>query len=341
MAWDDELDGVHRTKFDSFIAQLDSFHSIKLSRYLFDRTLAISSIQLHAFSDASEKAYASVVYLRTVYASGAIDVQFLASKAKVSPLTKQTIPRLELLGACLMVKLVDNIRTTLEDELSYGKLDTYYWVDSVAALCWVRNDRPWKTYVQNRVKNILQISSREDWYYCPGSLNPADLPSRGKCGRLLSQNTFWWEGPQFLKLPTPEWPSQQDYTQIPPCATVEEKNVRPKVFHTMLGVENQEQEISTVEFGDKTRLLRVYAWVHRFIDNLKASVKDEPRRLEEQLGVQELEKFEISIIKSIQRVVFEKEITHITSQAKRDCPLLVNQLSLFLDEKGLLSLVSI
>ena len=100
----------------------------------------------------------------------------------------------------------------------------------------------------------------------------------------------------------------------------------------MLGVENQEQEISTVEFGDKTRLLRVYAWV----DNLKASVRDEPRRLEEQLGVQELEKAEISIIKSIQRVVFEKEITHITSQAKRDCPLLVNQLSLFLDEKGLL-----
>lgn len=133
-AWGEQLTGVHRVKFDSFIAQLNSFQNVRLYRYLFDRSLVISSIQIHAFSDASERAYASVVYLRTVYASGAIDLKFLASKAKVSPLNKQTIPRLDLLGAYLMAKHVDTIRATLGDELYYGKLDTLYWVDSVAAL---------------------------------------------------------------------------------------------------------------------------------------------------------------------------------------------------------------
>ena len=73
--------------------------SVKIPRcyYLPDETIVMN--QIHGFSDASERAYAAVVYLRSVYRSGNISVSLVASKTRVAPLKKQTIPRLELLGA--------------------------------------------------------------------------------------------------------------------------------------------------------------------------------------------------------------------------------------------------
>ena len=49
--------------------------------------------------DASEQAIAAVAYLRTVYEAGDVDVRLIAAKTKVAPLKKQSIPRLELMGA--------------------------------------------------------------------------------------------------------------------------------------------------------------------------------------------------------------------------------------------------
>jgi hypothetical protein len=73
------------------------------------------------------------VYLLSKYANGTIDVRLIASKTRVAPLKKQSIPRLELLGAYLLAKLVFSIRSVLES-LAF-KFDVYYWVDSFATLC--------------------------------------------------------------------------------------------------------------------------------------------------------------------------------------------------------------
>ena len=53
--------------------------------------------EIHGFSDTSDKAYAAVVYLRATYANGSVDVRLVAAKTRVAPLSKQSIPRLELL----------------------------------------------------------------------------------------------------------------------------------------------------------------------------------------------------------------------------------------------------
>lgn len=57
------------------------------------------SMQLHGtgFCDASENAYAGVVYLRT----GDVEVSLVSSKTQVAPIKRLTIPRLELCGAYL------------------------------------------------------------------------------------------------------------------------------------------------------------------------------------------------------------------------------------------------
>ena len=57
------------------------------------------SQQIHGFSDASEKAYAAVIYLRSTYGNGSVSVCIITSKTRVAPIKPHTIPRLELLGA--------------------------------------------------------------------------------------------------------------------------------------------------------------------------------------------------------------------------------------------------
>ena len=47
-------------------------------------------IQIHGFSDASNRAYAAVLYLRSVYTDGRILVRIVASKSKVAPIKKQS-----------------------------------------------------------------------------------------------------------------------------------------------------------------------------------------------------------------------------------------------------------
>lgn len=57
------------------------------------------SLQLHGFSDASTGAYAGVVYLCMTDTSGKVHVSLVASKSKVAPKERLTVPRLELYGA--------------------------------------------------------------------------------------------------------------------------------------------------------------------------------------------------------------------------------------------------
>ena len=58
------------------------------------------------FCDASVQAYAAVVYL-VIESDVSTDVKFMVAKTRVAPLQAQTIPRLELLSAFLLSKLVE------------------------------------------------------------------------------------------------------------------------------------------------------------------------------------------------------------------------------------------
>ena len=63
--------------------------------------------------------------------------KLVASKTKVAPLKKQSIPRLGLLGATIFVRLAKTVQNVLPQ-----KLETVFWVDSMTVLCWIRNLKP-------------------------------------------------------------------------------------------------------------------------------------------------------------------------------------------------------
>ena len=72
--------------------------------------------QLHGFSDASEQAYAGVVYLRMVDSTGQVHTSLVIAKTKVAPVKRLSIPRLELCGAQLLAQLLHHCQRV------FGKL---------------------------------------------------------------------------------------------------------------------------------------------------------------------------------------------------------------------------
>jgi hypothetical protein len=70
--------------------------------------------QFHGFSDASEAAFAAVVYLRITSMDGSTDTNIVCSKSRVSPVKQLTIPKLELCGASLLARLLTRVKKSLD-----------------------------------------------------------------------------------------------------------------------------------------------------------------------------------------------------------------------------------
>lgn len=151
--WDGELEGNLLQTWRSLLDDLKCLTKVRIPRCYFQSSPV--ETQIHGFSDASDRAYAAVLYLRSVYEDGRIQVSLVASKSRVAPIKKQTIPRLELLGTVLLARLVNKFTSTVK------QLRTINWSDSMTALCWIKNERIWKQYVQHRVEEIRSLTSKD------------------------------------------------------------------------------------------------------------------------------------------------------------------------------------
>ena len=345
LGWDEELKGADKERYEKFVSEIKDLNGIHMPRCLFERGTKVTRVEIHAFSDASASAYGCFVYLRAIYETGEVSVRFIASKAKVCPIKKQSIPRLELMAAHLLAKLVNNIKVTLSEELGDTPIAQFYWVDSLTTLCWIRNDKVWKQFVRHRVSDILSYSHREELFYCPGKDNPADLSSRGTNGCDLSQTFVWWEGPSFLNLPSMEWPSQQESSSnaINDSIALQEKvKLEPNVTHVLSGMKgsNIENVICFETFSTQGKLLRVFAWVQRFVSNLKATLNHQKVNKENQLTAPEISNSEVTLIHFIQSEAFKKEIEYLRSTRVSKPPIYVTQFNLFVDDKGILRCIS-
>ncbi|XP_062538160.1 uncharacterized protein LOC134206455 [Armigeres subalbatus] len=101
-AWDEPLSADLQSQWLQFWTKLDRLDAVSVPRWIAFDNNVISS-ELNGFSDASEKAYGAVIYLRCVTREGSTTVRLLMAKSKVVPLEdlsekkkRQSIPRLEL-----------------------------------------------------------------------------------------------------------------------------------------------------------------------------------------------------------------------------------------------------
>ena len=85
-------------------------------------------------------------------------------------------------------------------EISFDISKATLWSDSTVALGWIRNDpNKWKTFVSNRVTEIVSHTTPSQWRHCPGDQNPADYLTRGVSTDRLPSLDIWWNGPCWLK----------------------------------------------------------------------------------------------------------------------------------------------
>ena len=174
--WDDPVPTLIHQAWSQLMNELQLFSDHHIPRCYFPKEVKIVSMQLYGFSDASELAYAGVVYLQMVDANGDIHTSLVMPKTKVAPIKRLKIPWLELCGAHLLAQLLHHCKEVFHMPPD----DVFAWSDSTIVLNWlVGSPRRFKTYAGNRVSHIVKLIAPEHWNHVEGTQNPADCASRG------------------------------------------------------------------------------------------------------------------------------------------------------------------
>ncbi|XP_052271566.1 uncharacterized protein LOC127872276 [Dreissena polymorpha] len=176
LTWDENMDEELTNSAREWFEELRELRSISIPRCLRAKDKTLEALSLHTFVDASESAYGAVVFARCTYEDGSVSTSLISAKTRVAPNISTSIPRLELMGAVIGMRLAKRICNVLELKLS----TVTFWSDSVNILWWVRGrSRQFKPFVANRVGEIQSDSNPEQWRYVPSRENPADHLSRG------------------------------------------------------------------------------------------------------------------------------------------------------------------
>ncbi|XP_026332427.1 uncharacterized protein LOC113239588 [Hyposmocoma kahamanoa] len=217
-----------------------------------------TTIEMHSFSDASLSGYGACIYVKSSNSNGDVTVRLLCAKSKVTCLKPTTIPRLELCAALLAARLSNSVINSVR----YKFDRIVHWCDSSVVLAWLRGSpTKLKTFVANRVGEILDTTQPSSWRYVPTASNPADLISRGASPNQLCNSELWWNGPTFLIQNESKWPilNSKDVDQNIPEIKITATTVSSKL----------EQVIIFENYSKLTKLQRIMAYVKRFIYNSK------------------------------------------------------------------------
>lgn len=158
--------------------------------------------QIIAFSDGSDRGYGSCIYVRNCNNPEKPEIQLLISKSRVGSLKHPTTtPRMELLGAVVMMELLEKVKE------AYHLTDNsqiYAFMDSKVVIAQIQVKDPevkLKKFVANRVKQIQKHMDVSRIFYVHTKSNPSDKITRGLMPKAILNDDLWWHGPEFLKIP--------------------------------------------------------------------------------------------------------------------------------------------
>ena len=223
-----------------------------------------TSIQLHLFGDASQKAFCAVAYFRFEYPGGERQCAFVAAETRVAPVKPLSIPSLELQAAVLSVRLA----CMIQKEHDYEVSSTCYWSDSSAVIGQIRGEsKRHPAFTANRLSDILDTSEPRQWRHCPGKNNPADDGCRGLKADAITPNCRWLNGPAFPLLSEDQWPEDIPKSKFAPDVTCEEKT--ETIMSAVDGCKLNPQFIDLSRYSSFVKVCRITAHVKRFIQNCR------------------------------------------------------------------------
>lgn len=247
--------------------ELINVNKLKIPRNYCKKLLTSKNIQLHMFTDASERAFASVPYVR-IEVCEAFQVALISAKSKVPSLKSNnvlSIPRFELQGALLGVRLANMI----QKEHSVKFQSVTFWSDSQTVISWIKTEYgSFKPFVAHRIAEILVSTTGSQWRYISSKINPADEATKTTKSDPFDFNSIWFQGPQFLSKPEHNWPVYSKVTTInKDDSEVRRIFVMEEIKNKMIRRKMDYSPIDPNKFSNWHELKRITAWAKRGLYN--------------------------------------------------------------------------
>ena len=307
--WDDKVPDSTREVWERWLRELRHLSTYRIPRCLSEEGLGGAVVELHHFSDASQRAYGTASFLRTVTSDGDVRCALLMSRARLAPVKSLTIPRLELAAAKMAVEVGRELTRALDTPV-----EQTFWTDSTTVLKYIKNERTrFHVFVSNRLAVIHDGSNVDQWRYVPTDQNPADLVSRGADARTLTDSDLWRSGPQFLRESSDKWPRHPEAS-----AEVSENDLEVKASSTCLAVQVQDTDASPMKklieyYSSWKRLTRAVAWIRRVMRMLKDRALGCVTSTPPELSVLDLEEAERCVVLHAQETGFPQEMKDLRS----------------------------
>lgn len=302
--WDSPLPPDIIARWQQFWTDLVELHTLEIPRKV--KEMSTREFEIHGFSDASQDAYGACIYVRSKDHLGKWHVNLICAKTRVAPLNGTTIPRLELGGTLVLAQLALKIANSWEIDVS----KFWLWTDSTIVLGWL-NSHPsrLKTYVSNRICQILEITNTQQWHYIRSGDNPADVLSRGIKPQDLKNTLIWWQGPFWLKKNDDSW--RKGSNLWPKQEDLPEQKLLKLALIAMEPVKDLVNFYSTWN-----RLRRAIAWMQKFVDYLR-SKKAKPDNC--YLTVEDLRRADYILLKRTQTDSFNSDISALLAGREISC----------------------
>ena len=171
-----------------------------------------------------------------------------------------TIPKLELQAALLSARLRNEVQRALTLQIE----KTFMWTDSPTVLQWLHSLEKQHVFVANRVAEILELTTADEWYHVQSADNPADAGTRGLSGKDFLQSS-WLSGPKFLK--TNEFKPSEGF-RLKLKQTKPDPTNEPSTESCTMLSETQGATAKTFEwqkYGSYEKLLHITAYVLRLL----------------------------------------------------------------------------
>lgn len=231
------------------------------------------------------------------------------AKTRVAPIKTQTLPRLELLAALLVAQLSECLTKTLP--LTKTKCEFIYWSDSQIVLSWISSTKQLpQHFVRTRVHKIKEITSSNTWRFCPTSMNPADLLTRGLDTKIFNdRKQLRFQGPPWLREPEDKWPPQLG-------TSIHAEYESPQLAVTvMLDIEESPNILNIIDLTKYSTLIcvaRVTALLVLFARKWKAPevYNDNILTPKEMLEASNL------LLKTTQQITYKQEISYLKNSDK-------------------------
>ena len=145
------------------------------------------------------------------------------------------------------------------------------WTDSTTVLQWIHSIEKQPVFVANRLAEILELTSTDEWKYVQSCDNAADAGTRGLSASI--PNSIWLKGPDSLK--TSDWPlrpSEDSSIKVKQRNDTSSEEEPPFRDETVLSA-NAGISTSTFErqnYRSDEKLLRVAAYIFRLLPRNEA-----------------------------------------------------------------------